>query len=287
MGSSLKTYYWLAKPGIVYGNAITVTAGLFLAGKGHVGLALFLATLLGISLVMAGACVCNNYLDREIDTRMARTKKRALATGAISIRSALIYAAVLELIGFGCLIHCTNTLTVGIVAVGFVDYVILYGWAKRHSVHGTIVGSVAGAVPLVGGYEAVANHLGIEALLLFLIMALWQMPHFYAIAMYRLKDYKAAGIPVLPLQKGFRTTKMYILSYVTAFLIANLLLSWLGYTAYTYAIVMGLISLGWLGLGVKGFKALSDSRWARTMFLYSLGVVLVLSAMLSIGAIAP
>src|SRR5256885_2016537 len=104
----LKTYYRLTKPGIVYGNAVTVIAGFLLASVGDVNWGLFLATLVGISLVIASACVFNNYIDRDLDKKMARTKKRALASGSIAAVNALSYASLLGLVGFGLLFIFTN-----------------------------------------------------------------------------------------------------------------------------------------------------------------------------------
>jgi len=198
----LKAYYRLTKPGIIYGNLLTAAAGFLFASKWHIVPGLFAATLAGTSLVIAAACVYNNYIDRNIDKRMARTKKRALVQGTISGKHALIFATMLGVLGFALLLAYTNTLVTVIGVIAFIDYVVLYGISKRRSVYGTIVGSISGAAPIVAGYVAVTNQFDLGALLLFFILVYWQMPHFYGIAMYRFDDYKAAGIPVLPVQKG-------------------------------------------------------------------------------------
>src|SRR5438874_594728 len=121
----LKVFYRLTKPGIVYGNAITIVAGFFLASQGHIDFGLLLATVAGISLVIAGACVFNNYIDRGIDKKMARTKKRAIASGAVTPVVALSYASLLAAIGFVLLLVFTNLLTGLIAAIGFIFYVVL------------------------------------------------------------------------------------------------------------------------------------------------------------------
>ncbi len=121
----LKTYYNLTKPGIIYGNLLTATGGFLLASKGHINFWLLMATLAGISLVIASACVINNYIDRDIDKLMARTKKRALASGEIINRNALVYAAVLGALGFFILLKHTNNLTAIIGLIGYIDYIIL------------------------------------------------------------------------------------------------------------------------------------------------------------------
>ncbi len=282
----LRTYYSLTKPGIIFGNVLSAGAGFLLASKFHIDVRLFAATIGGMALVIASACVYNNYIDQGIDKKMARTKKRALVSGEISARSALTYATVLCALGFATLLY-TNTLVVVIGVVAFIDYVVLYGIAKRRSVHGTIVGSVSGAAPVIAGYVAVTNRFDWGALLLFFILTFWQMPHFYAIAMYRFKDYEAAGLPVLPVKKGTRVTKVQILLYVLGFIAANILLVERGYVGYSYLVIMVLLGLWWLWRGMQGFRTQDNTAWGRGMFRFSLVVMLGLCAMLSVGSILP
>ena len=277
----------LTKPGIIFGNVLSATAGFLLASKFRIDIKLFAATIVGMALVIAAACVYNNYIDRDIDQKMARTKKRALASGRVPAGSALAYATMLFVLGFAILGGASNALVVGIGLVAFVDYVALYGLAKRHSVHGTVVGSISGAAPVVAGYAAVTDRLDLGALLLFAIWTLWQMPHFYAIAMYRFDDYKAAGLPVLPVKKGMRAAKIQIVWYVAAFIVANAFLTICGYTGLSYLAVLSLLGLYWLWRGLQGFHTKNDRTWARSMFLLSLMVMLGLCLMLSIGALLP
>jgi protoheme IX farnesyltransferase len=208
---------------------MTAIAGFLLASGHYVDWWKLLATVLGISLIIGSGCVYNNYLDRNIDKKMQRTKGRATALGLIGRRPALFYATALGVLGFGLLLRFINTTTAIIGIIGLVDYVILYGYSKRKSVYGTLVGSISGATPPLAGFTAVSGHLNTGGLLLFLILAFWQMPHFYAIAMFRLKDYKAAGIPVLPAKQGIATTKLHILVYIFWFVVATMLLFFDGY----------------------------------------------------------
>jgi heme o synthase len=287
VNEQFKTYYQLTKPGIIYGNALTAAGGFLLASRGHIDYVLLLAALAGISLVIGSACVFNNYIDRNIDAKMDRTKKRAFASGIISVPVAMIYATVLGLGGATILALYTNILTLGAGLIGFVVYVFLYGIAKRHTVHGTLVGSISGAMPMVAGYLAVTNSIDLGALILFLIMVCWQMPHFYAIAIYRFNDYKAAGLAVLPVKKGIRVTKIQIIAYIVAFIVAITLLSIYDYTGYVFLIVMSMIGLTWLWRGMQSFKTKNDTIWARKMFLFSLIVILALSVMLPVGSMLP
>ncbi len=285
--ATLREYYELTKPGIVYGNGLAVIAGFLLASKGRVSPWLLVATLVGISLVIASACVFNNYIDRDIDKKMTRTKKRALVTGDISGTTALVYATILGIVGFGLLALYVNVLVVWVGLFAMAMYVIVYGIAKRRSVWGTVVGSVSGALPPVIGYVAVTNMLDLGALLLFVILTLWQMPHFYAIAMYRRDEYAAAGIPVLAVKRGMKASKWQIIGYVIAFTLAALLLNIFHYTGITYAVVMLALGIVWLIKGIKGLHVADDVRWARRMFLFSLIVLTVFCILLSVDAFLP
>lgn len=285
--TSLKDYYQLTKPGIIRGNAITAAAGFFLASAGSINFAAFGAMLAGIILVMASGCVFNNYMDRGIDKKMQRTKKRALVTGSIPARNALIFASLMGILGTWLLAIYVNLLTASIGVFGLFAYVILYGIAKRKSVHGTAVGSISGAVPPVVGYVAVTNQLDMVALLLFVILVCWQMPHFYAIAIFRMKEYASAGIPVLPIKKGLYATKVQIILYIIAFTAASCSLAALGYTSYTYLVVMAVLSIAWLRLALKGFETKDDNKWARKVFGLSLIVLLVFSSLISLDSFLP
>ncbi len=283
----LNTYYKLTKPGIIYGNAVTALAGFFLASNGNVDYVLLGTTLMGISLVIASACVFNNFLDRDIDSKMERTKNRAIPIGSISGQSAIIYATTLGIIGISILASFTNNLVIALGLIGFFFYVVLYGIFKRRSVHGTIVGSVSGAIPVVVGYSAVGGSFDAVASMLFLILVFWQMPHFYAIAMFRIKDYAAASIPVLPINSGVRITKVYILAYIAAFIIAMVALWVIGAVGYVYLIAVLTAGLVWLWQGLKGFKAPNNGTWAKKMFRYSLIVLLVFCLMISTDVFLP
>jgi protoheme IX farnesyltransferase len=283
----LKTYYRLTKPGIIYGNLITASAGFLLASRHHFNGWLLLATLAGLSLVIASACVFNNYIDRGIDKKMARTKKRAIVAGLVSARSAIIYAILLGTTGLAILAVYTNWLTFLLALTAEFFYVVIYGIAKRRSVHGTLVGSIPGAMPPVIGYVAVTNNLDSAAIILFMILVFWQMPHFYAIAMYRYADYKAAGLPVLPVKKGMRATRLQILAYITAFTVAASLLSVFGYTGFLYLLIVLALGIYWLGRGIISYHSLSDERWGKMMFLNSLIVTLGTSLIIALGPHLP
>ncbi len=282
-GSVFRTYYQLTKPGIIYGNLVYATAGFLLAADGHINLGLLVETLAGIALVIASACVFNNYIDREIDKNMARTKRRALVLGTISEYRALSYASLLGILGFSILVVYTNGLTVAAGAVGMFFYLAMYGYSKRRTIYGTLVGAVAGAMPPVAGYLAVANQLDPAAVVLFLVLVFWQMVHFYSIAIYRFDDYKNAKLPVLPVVKGTEIAKLNILFYSIGFVMLASLLTLFNYTGKLYLVVMLGFGVYWIYLALVGFSASDEKKWARKMFFYSLIVTLVFSFMLSVN----
>jgi len=269
-----RNYSLLTKPGIIFGNVVTTAGGFALASKGSFNLWLFLATLLGITLVIASACVFNNYIDRHHDKKMNRTKNRPLALGHISLKAALFFGVILGLLGTACLFLFVNVLATILALAGFVVYVLFYSLSKYYSIHGTLIGSISGALPPLVGYCAASAQLDLAACILFVTVALWQMPHFFAIGIFRLDDYKAANIPILPIKRGMRATKIQMIWYIIGFAIAASLLTFFGYTSYGFLIVSTLLSLCWLILAFQGLKATDDQLWARRMFKFSLIVIL-------------
>jgi len=286
--STFKDYYSLTKPGVLYGNAITAAAGFLLASHGHVVIWLFIALCVGSTLMIASACVLNNFLDQDIDSKMERTKTRAIVAGKVKGRDAVVLSIILGIVGLLVLVLWTNWLVVAVGLIGYIDYVIFYGMlSKRLSIHGTLVGSISGAVPILAGYVAVTGRIDIGASIVFAILFLWQMPEFYSIAIYRQKEYKAAGVPVISVVKGIKTTRVQIFAYTLAFVIATLLLTVYGFAGYSYFVVMALLGVYWLWIASQGLHAKDSDTWARHMFRFSLIVLLVFCAMISLNSLLP
>ncbi|MDA5544489.1 heme o synthase [Yersinia rochesterensis] len=284
----IKQYLQVTKPGIIFGNLISVVGGFLLASKGVIDYPLFLATLFGVSLVVASGCVFNNYIDRDIDRIMERTKNRVLVKGLIDPKVSLIYATVLGIAGMLLLYVAANPLAMWLAVIGFVIYVGVYSlYMKRKSVYGTLIGSLSGAAPPVIGYCAVTGQFDMGALILLLIFSLWQMPHSYAIAIFRFKDYQAANIPVLPVIKGISVTKNHITLYILAFMVATLMLTLSGYAGYKYLVVAAAVSVWWLGMALRGYKATNDIVWARKLFVFSIIAITSLSIMMSVDFNVP
>ncbi|AIR88096.1 heme o synthase [Pseudomonas cremoricolorata] len=282
---SVKHFIQITKPGIIFGNVISVAGGFFLAAKGHVDFALLLAVIVGTSLVVASGCAFNNCIDRDIDQKMERTKNRAMVQGAMSLPVALLYATLLGVAGFSLLYVQANPLAAYCALIGFVVYVGFYSlWLKRKSVHGTLVGSLSGAMPPVIGYCAVSNSFDLAAFTLLVMFSLWQMPHSFAIAIFRFKDYSAANIPVLPVARGVLAAKKQIVLYVLAFVLATLMLTLGGYAGLGYLVVAAAMGLYWLYMAWGGYKAEDDSKWARKVFGFSILTVTALSLMMSVDS---
>ncbi|MBP2603823.1 heme o synthase [Acinetobacter calcoaceticus] len=274
----LKKYLFLTKPGILFGNFITTLGGFFLAAQGSIDILLLLLTLLGTTLVVASGCVVNNVIDQDIDIKMQRTQNRALVKKTISPTVALIYAFVLGLIGFSILWFGVNAYAFLFAMIGFIVYVGFYSlWTKRTSIHQTVIGSISGASPPVIGYTAVTHHFDVAALLLFLAYALWQMPHSWAIAIYRFDDYKNAEIPILPVARSIYRTKVECVIYILLFAAVLNGLYCFGYTNIFFLITFNALTAYWLYLSIIGFKAENDQLWAKRFFLYSVILITLLS----------
>ena len=281
----LRHYYSLTKPGIVFGNSITALAGGLLATKGSLDFPLLSITLVGLGLIVAAGCVLNNFLDRLSDQLMPRTRRRPLAIKAISEKRALYFGFVLLFLGGSILAFFTNLLATCIALIGFVIYVLFYSLLKHKTVYGTEIGSIAGAVPPVAGYCAISHSFDFAAFLLFAIVICWQMPHFFAIAMYRIEEYRAASIPVLPIVRGAEATKIQMLVYVAGFVVLISLLTAFGFVGYCYLVVASFLALMWLKLAIQGFRTDKDKVWARKMFQRSLLVIIGLCIMIAVDRV--
>ncbi|MGC4375505.1 heme o synthase [Fictibacillus sp. Mic-4] len=273
-----KDFFTVAKMGIVNSNLITVFAGAFIAIRYNELLFLdniwkLILAIVGSGLVMAGGCSLNNFIDRDIDHLMERTMSRPTVTGRVSSRQALWFGIICS--ALGTVLLALTSLTAAVFGlIGLFVYVVVYTmWLKRtHSIN-TVVGGISGAVPPLIGWAAIDPVVDMQAWILFLIMFLWQPPHFLALAMKRCEEYRKAGIPMLPVVAGFKMTKRQINWYVAALIPVSLYLYSFG---TVYIIIASLLGIGWLALGLIGMKTKDDIKWARMMFVYSLNYLTIL-----------
>jgi protoheme IX farnesyltransferase len=268
----------LIKIGIVNSNLITAFTGIWLAlyftnGSFLESIDKVLYGMVGTALVIAGGCVLNNYVDRDIDHIMERTKTRATVTGTIKLGKILALGLSLAVVGLFTL-WLASSMAALIGFIGLFTYVVLYTmWSKRRYTLNTIIGSISGAVPPLIGWAAIEPSLHPVAWILFMIMFLWQPPHFLALAMKKCEEYRSAGIPMLPVVHGFKMTKRQIIVYVACLLPFPFYLSSLGPVFITISAILG---VGWLVVGIMGLFMKDDLKWAKLMFVYSLNYLTIM-----------
>ncbi|MFD2179043.1 heme o synthase [Veronia pacifica] len=279
----IKPYLKLTKPGIIGGNLVAAVGGVLLASQGNIDWLLLLAVCFGTTLIVASGCVFNNVIDIDIDRLMKRTCERELVKKVVPVSYALAWATTLGIVGFYTLYAFTSLVAFEFGVLGFAVYVGLYSLHyKRKSVYGTLIGGLSGACPPVIGYCAVTGHFDAGAAILFITFCIWQLPHSYAIAIYRFEDYKSASIPVLPVEVGVARARYHIIGYIIAFAIASLALTYLGYAGSWYALGMGLVSLHWLYIAKVGYQKVPDEQWGKQMLLCSIASIMVFCVMISL-----
>lgn len=234
---SLREYWELTKPRVVMLLVFTAVIGMFLATPGAVPWDILVAASTGIWLCSAAAAVVNQWADREIDARMARTRNRPLPSGSVSTAHALGFAALLCVGGAVLLELYVNTLTMVLTLISLVGYALIYTvFLKRATPQNIVIGGAAGAAPPLLGWVAVTNQVDPEALILFLIIFAWTPPHFWALALDREKEYANAGIPMLPVTHGAQYTRLQILLYTAILFAITLLPLAIGMSGWLYAL---------------------------------------------------
>ncbi len=282
-----KHYLSLTKPGIIFGNLIAAAAGFLLAAKGQIDWPLFIATMSGVILIVGSGCTFNNYIDRDIDGKMQRTKNRVLVTGRLPVSNALMFASLLGVIGFGLMYQFSNLYALGFGVLGFVVYVGFYSLMyKRTSVFSTAIGSISGACPPVMGYVAVTGQVDSGALILLVAFCLWQIPHSYAIAIYRFNDYQQAKIPVLPIKEGIKAARYHIIVYIIAFVLVSLMLTHQNYVGFLYAAVMTILGGYWAYIAMIEYNETNQQAWGKKMFILSIITICCFSMLISTDFVA-
>ena len=276
---NLRTLLALTKPRITLLSVTTAAAGLALA-PARVAPGVLVNVVLGTSLVVGSANTLNMYLEREIDGKMARTRDRPLPAGRVRPELALGLGIAQGLAGLVSLTLGANALTALLAALALLVYVLVYTPMKQRSVNALWVGAAAGAMPPLLGWTAATGALSSAALALFGVLLVWQIPHFLAIALFRRHEYQAAGLKVLPNERGERATHWLIFWGLLLQLLLTLALPLLGLggTLYTVGVVaFGALMLGW---SVLGLVRPVDDEWARRLFLLSVAFMPLLFALL-------
>ena len=227
----------LSKPGIILSVAFTGFAGMVLANRGIPPLGLTVLAVVSLLLSAAGSAILNNVLDKQIDTLMSRLSKRVDALEVVGERTATIISLVFIAVSLIISFYYLNVVNGALIIAAILSYTLLYTlYLKRSSPYGTILGGLPGALPVLVGYTAVSPHIGVDGIILFVFMMLWQPPHFWALAQKYKLDYAKAGVPVMPVALGTKFTNIMILLYSIALLPLSLSLWALHYCSEYYAI---------------------------------------------------
>lgn len=263
--SQLSGLMTLSKPRILVMVVLMTAAGYFLGVQTIEPYWTFFATLIGTAVSSAGAAALNNYLERDCDLEMNRTKSRPIPAGIVTPELALTYGWVMALLGVAILVWQVNLLTGFLSLLTTFLYVAVYTPMKRISWWNTVIGAVPGALPPMGGWAAATGEVGLGAWIVFLILFVWQHPHFYAIAwMYR-DDYARGGFKMLPVEypDGIRTFRQ-IIGFSILLIPVSLMPYYYGMAGEVYGIGMLFLGLGMLAIGIKVWRSHSVSD-ARTL----------------------
>ncbi len=244
-----KDFYTLTKPNVVALMIVTSVIGMFMAVDGWVPWQPLVLGNLGIALCAGAAAAVNHVIDHRIDTKMARTANRPVATGVVSSTQAVIFAAALGAIGMAILLLWVNALTAWLTLASLVGYAFIYTmFLKRATPQNIVIGGLAGAAPPLLGWTAVTGEVHGHGLLLALIIFAWTPPHFWALAIHRKEEYALVDIPMLPVTHGDAFTRLHILLYTIVMFIITVLPFVTRLSGPIYlagAIILGLVFLYW------------------------------------------
>ncbi|CAN5145779.1 heme o synthase [soil metagenome] len=279
-------YLRLTKPRIIELLLITTVPAMVLADRGLPRPWLVAATLLGGTLSAGGANAINQFLDRDIDEVMRRTRRRPLPTHLIEPSSALAFGIILGAAGFVFLAVTVNVLSAALATSGLLFYVFVYTmWLKRTSPQNIVIGGAAGAVPVLVGWAAVTGRVGLPALVLFGIVFLWTPPHFWALALRYRDDYASAGVPMLPVVAGKEATLRQMLGYTFALVAASLALYAVADLGTVYLIAAVALGAGFV-LQVIVLRRDGSAGAAMRLFRYSITYLTLLFAAVGVDTVA-
>ncbi len=281
--SVLRAVIELCKPGITRLVLITTACGIFAAPSGFSWFDAS-ATLIGTALVVAGANALNMFLERDVDCFMERTSVRPLPTGRLQPDEVLAFGVTISIAGLIILALCVTKLAVGLAILALVSYVLVYTPLKQITDSALYVGALPGALPPAIGYAAVTGTLDKMGLCLFLILFVWQLPHFLAIAIFRRDEYGRAGHKVMPVVRGVSTTRYAAFGFSILLLATTLLPLAMGLESIIYSVIAGLTGTLCCAWAARGAFFDGDDAWARKLFFASLPHLVIVMATLVIVA---
>lgn len=280
-------YLALCKLKVVSLIVFTAIVGMFLATPAMVPWDILIYGTIGIGLAACSAAAINHVVDHRIDSIMARTNRRPLPKGKVSLVNAVIFAWFLGTISMGILAFLVNPLTAGLTALSLIGYGFIYSmYLKRATPQNIVIGGAAGAAPPVLGWTAVTGTLDPNSLLLFLIIFAWTPPHFWALAIYRREDYAAVNIPMLPVTHGVEFTRLHILLYTIVLFIVTLLPYLVGMSGLFYLVGAVMLGIGFLYYAIR-MQFDHEDRLAMQTFSFSIIYLMVMFAFLLIDHYIP
>jgi len=266
----LRQFLALTKPRVVSLIVFTAMIGMFLATPGLPPALPVLFATLGIALVAGSAAAINCLVEQKIDAVMARTRARPLPRGEISSLQTLVFASVVGVAGLALLYAKVNALTMWLTLATFLGYALVYTvLLKPATPQNIVIGGASGAMPPILGWAAIANDVPPEALLLFLIIFVWTPPHFWALALYRTKEYAKAGLPMLPVTHGAKFTRLHIVLYTIVLLAVSLLPFAIRMSGWLYLVAALVLGANFIRYAVSLYRRYSDTL-ARRTFRYSI-----------------
>ncbi|GAP36320.1 heme O synthase [Piscinibacter sakaiensis] len=280
--SRLRQFHALTKPRVVQLIVFCAVIGMLLAVPGWPDWRLVLAATAGIWLVAAAAAAFNCLVEQHIDARMARTAWRPTAKGELSRRMTLAFSAVLCALGSAILYAWVNPLTMWLTFATFVGYAMVYTvLLKPATPQNIVIGGASGAMPPVLGWAAMRGEVGPEALVLCLIIFLWTPPHFWALALYRVEDYRRAGLPMLPVTHGSEFTRLQVFLYTLVLFAATLLPYLIGMSGLLYLVAAVLLGARFTAYGWQLWRDYSDTLARRTFRFSIVHLSLLFAALLA------
>ncbi len=280
-GHTLRQLYQLTKPRVVLLAVFCAMIGMFLATDGMVPWGILLGGTAGIGLLAAAGFVLNCLIERHIDARMRRTAHRGSARGEVGVGLALAFAALLGGLGALALLLFVNPLTLWLTVGTFVAYAIVYTVVlKPRTPQNIVIGGASGAMPPLLGWAAVANEVSAPALVLFLIIFVWTPPHFWALALYRVEDYRRSGLPMLPVTHGSAFTRLNMLLYTVMLVVVTALPYLIGMSGLFYLVSAMVLGALFIGYAWQLWRRYSDALARKTFGFSILYLTLLFGALL-------
>ena len=282
-----RDYYEMCKPNVVLLMLLTSLVGMFMAIPGMVPWPIIIWGNLGIAMAAGSAAAVNHVIDRRIDGQMGRTSNRPVAKGKVKPLHALIFAAILAVIGLGILYVLVNPMTAWLTLASSIGYAFVYtGYLKRATPQNIVIGGLAGAMPPLLGWVAVTGTLDPNALLLVLIIYAWTPPHFWALAIHKRDEYAKVEIPMLPVTHGLEFTGLQILLYTVLLIISTMLPYVVGMSGFIYLVGVTLLNIRFLYWALRLYRGAYEKAAMKT-FWYSIISLMLLFVLLLVDHYFP